>query len=132
MAVIQRALPPDRVRGGVLATVVFAFLALVLSAVLLKKELSGELYFPLLIGAAAVSGVFGGGIATRKSRKNGLLNGVTSAVFPITAYLITVTALNRRFEIGSLLPCLALAVASTAAGIVMANRKNKPKIKKRK
>ena len=119
-------------KAGALALLVFAILSLILCAVLLKKELSSNLYFPLLLSAAGVSGLFGGASATRKERKNGLLNGALAAVLPISAYLIATAVLQRRFAWSSLLPCLVLLIGSVAAGVVAANRTVKAKNKKRK
>ena len=99
---------------------------------MLKKEAPSGLYFPLLLAAAGVSGVFGGVFATRKERKNGLINGASAAVLPIVAYLTAAVLLNRGFALGSLLPCLTLLCCSVAAGIAAANRKKKMNIKKRK
>ncbi|MBQ9551495.1 MAG: TIGR04086 family membrane protein [Clostridia bacterium] len=121
-----------RFAAGVPAAIVFALLSLLISAVILEKEASASLYFPLLLGAAGVSGVVGGVFATRKERKSGLVNGALAAVLPMVIYLIAATVIRRRFEFGSLLPCLALLVGSVVAGILVANRKTKVKIKKRK
>ena len=128
----QSASLPKRLLAGLPAAGVFWLLCLLISMILLKKNVAADLFFPLLLGSAGVSGLIGGFSAAAKERKQGLLNGSLAAVLPILSYLAAVTALNRSFRVGSLLPCLVLLAASVAAGIAAANRKQKMKIKKRK
>ncbi len=119
-------------KAGVCALLGFALLSLILSAVLLKKELAASWYFPLLLGAAGISGLCGGVCATRKERKNGLVNGALAAVLPCLAYLAAAAGSSRGFAWGSLLPCFVLLACSIVGGVAAANKKMKPKIKKRK
>ncbi len=121
-----------RLLAGLPAAGVFWLLCLLISMILLKKNAAADLFFPLLLGSAGVSGLIGGFSAAAKERKQGLLNGSLAAVLPILSYLAAVTVLNRSFRLGSLLPCLVLLATSVAAGIAAANRKQKMKIKKRK
>lgn len=123
---------PGRLLAGLPAAGVFWLLCLLISMILFKKNAAADLFFPLLLGSAGVSGLIGGAVATAKEKKNGLLNGALAAVLPIIFYLTAAIALNRSFSFGSLLPCLAMLTASIAAGVAVANRKTTLKIKKRK
>lgn len=129
---MQKKMLLNCLKAGIVSTVGFIILSLIISSVLLKKNVSRELYFPLLIAASCISGTVCGVSATRRERKNGLFNGAMSSTVPILTYLITATALQQRFELRSILPALAVLVASVGAGIALANRKKHTKAKKRK
>jgi len=121
-----------RLLAGVPAAGALLIFSLLISAILLENKLDSSLYFPLLLAAAGISGLIGGAFATAKEKKNGLINGALAAVLPAAVYLTAASVLNHGFAPAGLLPCLALLTASVASGIAVANRKTKPKIKKRK
>ncbi len=119
-------------KAGIVSTIGFTVLSLIISSVFLNKNVSRDLYFPFLLAASCISGAVCGMMAVKQERKNGLLNGALSAVVPTVTYLITVTVLQQHFEWKSFLPALAVLIASIGAGIGLANRKKRAKPKKRK
>lgn len=129
---MQKKMLINCLKAGIVSTLGFALLSLIISSVLLNKNMSRDVYFPCLMVASCISGAVCGVMATKQERKNGLFNGALSATVPTIVYLITSTVLQQRFEARSFLPALAILVASIGAGIGLSNRKKRIKTKNRR
>ena len=120
------------VKGGLLGSIVFIILTLIMCAVLLKTDLSRNTYLPLLMIISALSGMISGFSAVRKRRENGLVNGLTSSIIPAIIMLIAMSVAYKGFSAFELIVAACCLFGGIIGGIAAVNIKKKRKpIKKR-
>lgn len=122
----------ELIKGGLIGSVVFVIMTLIMCAVLLKTDLSSNTYLPLLMIISALSGAVSGFTAVRKKRENGLVNGLTASVIPAIIILISMTVAYKGFSVFEMIVAACCLFGGTIGGIGAVNIKKKRKtIKKR-
>ena len=122
----------DLVKGGLVGSIVFIILTLIMCAVLLKTDLSRNTYLPFLMIISALSGMLSGYSAVRKRRENGLVNGLTASIIPAIIMLIAMSVAYKGFSVFELIVAACCLFGGTIGGISAVNIKKKRKpIKKR-
>lgn len=122
----------DLVKGGLVGSIVFIILTLIMCAVLLKMDLSRNTYLPLLMIISALSGMISGFSAVRKRRENGLVNGLTASIVPAIIMLIAMSVSYKGFSVFELIVAACCLFGGIIGGIAVVNIKKKRKpIKKR-
>ena len=122
----------DLVKGGLVGSIVFIILTLIMCAVLLKTDLSRNTYLPLLMIISALSGMISGFSAVRKKREKGLVNGLTASIVPAIVILIAMSVAYKGFSVFELIVAACCLFGGGIGGIAAVNIKMKRKsIKKR-
>ena len=120
------------IKGGLVGCAVLVIITIAICSIILKTDLSGDTYFPLLMFASLLSGAVSGFVAVRKRRENGLVNGIAVSIIPAVTVLTAMTVAYNGFSIFEMIVAACCIFGGAVGGIAAVNIKKKRKhLKKR-
>lgn len=100
MEMFENNKPIFSIIKGTLIAFLFTLIALIIfSVILVYTEISEELIKPVIITVTGISILIGSSIATKKLKKNGLLNGAVIGILYILIIYIISSILNSSFSL---------------------------------